>query len=94
MFARLHQELGLTIIQVTHLLEEAIYAQRIVVMEQGRVIEEGTPAQIFSDLERLRVLKLIIPDPLSLVSRLRQAGFPIAAQAVTNEEIAREIANA
>ncbi|GHO84813.1 energy-coupling factor transporter ATPase [Dictyobacter formicarum] len=94
LFATLHRDLGLTIVQVTHLLEEAVYAQRIVVMEQGRVLDEGTPGQIFADLERLRALKLIIPDPLSLVARLRQAGFCLAPEAVTNEEIAREIANA
>lgn len=94
LFATLHRQLGLTIVQVTHLLEEAVYAQRIVVMEQGRVLDEGTPGQIFADLDRLRALKLIIPDPLSLVARLRQAGFRLAPEVVTNEEIAREIANA
>ncbi|GLV60230.1 energy-coupling factor transporter ATP-binding protein EcfA1 [Dictyobacter sp. S3.2.2.5] len=94
LFATLHRELGLTIMQVTHLLEEAVYAERIVVMEQGRVLDDGTPAQIFGDLERLRALKLIIPDPLALVARLRQAGFNLAPEAVSNEEIAREIAHA
>lgn len=94
LFATLHRELGLTIMQVTHLLEEAVYAQRIVVMEQGRVLDDGTPAQIFGDLERLRALKLIIPDSLALVARLRQAGFRLAPEAVTNEEIAWEIAHA
>ncbi|GCE06886.1 energy-coupling factor transporter ATPase [Dictyobacter aurantiacus] len=94
LFATLHRELGLTIVQVTHLLEEAVYAERIVVMEQGRVLDDGTPAQIFGDLERLRALKLIIPDPLRLVARLRRAGFDLAPGAVSNEEIAREIAHA
>lgn len=94
LFAGLHRKLGLTIIQVTHLLEEAVYAQRIVIMERGSVIQEGTPAQIFANLERLQELKLIIPDPLKLVACLRNAGFVIADQALTIEEIAQEIANA
>ncbi|GCE24561.1 energy-coupling factor transporter ATP-binding protein EcfA [Dictyobacter alpinus] len=94
LFAQIHHMFGLTIIQVTHLLEEAIYAQRIVVMERGQIIQEGTPAQIFSNVERLRELKLIIPEPLTLVEHLRSAGFTIADHALTIEEIAQEIANA
>lgn len=93
LFAHLHRSYGLTIIQVTHLLEEATYAQRVMVMEEGRVILDDTPAHIFADLERLGALKLIIPDPLSLVSQLREVGFSISATAITLEEIAREIAD-
>jgi ABC-type cobalt transport system, ATPase component len=92
LFARLNRELGITIIQVTHLLDEAAYAQRIVLMEQGQVIQEGSTAQIFSDLERLRELKLIIPDSFTLAARLRSSGFRIAENAMTIEAIAREIA--
>src|SRR3989442_11441327 len=58
---QLNREHGLTIIHVTHLLEEAALAQRVVVMEQGQIAMEGTPATIFADLERLRQLKLAIP---------------------------------
>jgi energy-coupling factor transporter ATP-binding protein EcfA2 len=70
---QLHREHGLTIIHVTHLLEEVVSAQRLVVMEGGQMVMEGTPAHIFADLERLRVLKLAIPEPLELASRLRAA---------------------
>jgi energy-coupling factor transport system ATP-binding protein len=82
---------GLTIIQVTHLLEEAALAQRIGVMEQGQIVMEGTPANIFADLERLRRLKLAIPEPIELATRLRDAGLPISREALTVEAIAREI---
>jgi energy-coupling factor transport system ATP-binding protein len=88
---QLQQEHGLTIIQVTHLLEEAAQAQRIVVMEQGRIVMEGTPATIFADLEQLRRLKLAIPAPIELAARLRNTGWPIAREAVTVEAIAREL---
>lgn len=88
---QLHQRYGLTIIQVTHLLEEATLAQRIVVMEQGKVIMGGTPAEIFADIERLRLLKLVIPEPIVLAARLREVGLPIAQDAITLEAIAREI---
>jgi energy-coupling factor transport system ATP-binding protein len=94
LFAQLHRDLGLTIIMVTHLLEEATLAQRVVLMERGQIIDQGTPAQMFADLERLRALKLIIPEPLLLADRLRASGFSIAQEAVTIEAIAQEIAHA
>jgi len=88
---RLHREYGLTIIHVTHLLEEAVQAERILVMERGRIIMQGTPTTLFSDLARLRALQLAVPEPLELASRLRAAGFPIARSALTIEEIAEEL---
>jgi energy-coupling factor transport system ATP-binding protein len=88
---QLNQEHGLTIIHVTHLLEEAALAQRVVVMEQGRVAMDGAPAVIFADLERLRQLKLVIPEPIELAARLRDAGLPIAREALTVETIAQEL---
>ncbi len=88
---QLHEEHGLTIIHVTHLLEEAALAQRIVVMEQGRTVMQGSPTTIFVDLERLRALKLAIPAPLELAARLRQAGFSLSEQALTIEAIAQEM---
>jgi energy-coupling factor transport system ATP-binding protein len=88
---QLNKEHGLTIIQVTHFLEEAALAQRVVVMEHGQIILEGTPAAIFADLERLRALNLAIPEPVALAARLREAGFPIARDAVTIEALAREL---
>ncbi len=88
---QLNQDFGLTIIQVTHLLEEAALAQRVVVMEHGRCVLEGAPAQVFADLELMRALKLAIPEPIILAARLRAAGLPIAEDAVTIEAIAREL---
>jgi energy-coupling factor transport system ATP-binding protein len=88
---QLHREHGLTIIHVTHLLEEVVSAQRMVVMESGRIVMEGTPAQIFADLERLRALKLAIPEPLELAARLRAAGVNLPLEAVTLETIVKEL---
>lgn len=85
----LHREYGLTIIHVTHLLEEVMEAERILVMEQGRILMEGRPAEIFADLERLRALKLIIPEPLELAARLRAAGLALGPEALTVDAIAR-----
>jgi energy-coupling factor transport system ATP-binding protein len=88
---QLNRAYGLTIMHVTHLLEETVQADRIVIMEQGRIVLEDTPAAIFSDLERLRRFKLIIPESILLAARLREVGFAIAPNALTTEAIAQEI---
>jgi energy-coupling factor transport system ATP-binding protein len=85
---RLNREQGLTVVQVTHLLEEAALADRIVVLEGGRVALEGTPAEVFSDLDRLQKLRLAIPDVIALANRLRVAGLPIPLDALTAEDVA------
>lgn len=88
----LRRTYGLTIIHVTHLLEEAAQAERILVMERGRILMQGRPETIFADLERLRSLKLVVPEPLELVARLRAAGIAISPAALTEEAIAEELA--
>ncbi|HEV7236575.1 MAG TPA: ATP-binding cassette domain-containing protein, partial [Ktedonobacteraceae bacterium] len=88
---QLNREHGLTIIHVTHLLEEIVEADRIVVMEEGQIVMEGAPTQIFAQKERLHALKLTIPQPIALAARLREEGLPIASKALTTEAIAREI---
>lgn len=88
---QLNREQGLTIIQVTHLLEEAALARRIIVMEQGQIVMDGTPAKIFANLDRLRALKLAIPEPIELAARLRQIGYPLSADALTIDAIAQEL---
>jgi len=87
----LNRRYGLTIIQVTHFLEEAALAGRVIVMEQGHIVMEGPPAEVFTDIERLRRLKLAIPEPIELAQRLRNAGLPVSHEALTVEAIAREI---
>lgn len=89
---QLNRNLGLTIIHVTHLLEEAAMAQRVVIMEQGRIVKEGTPSTIFTDIEQLRQLKLAIPEPIELASRLRATGLNLSREALTVDAIAQEIA--
>lgn len=89
---QLNRQYGLTIIQVTHLLEEAALAQRVIVMEQGRPILDETPIALFSDLARLRALNLAIPEPLELANRLRNVGVSLPAEAVTIDALARALA--
>jgi energy-coupling factor transport system ATP-binding protein len=88
---QLNQHYGLTVLHVTHLLEEAALAQRVVVMEQGKIVLQGLPATIFADLERLRELKLAIPEPIELAACLRNAGLSLSQEAITIEAIAQEL---
>jgi energy-coupling factor transport system ATP-binding protein len=89
---QLNREHGLAIVQVTHLLEEAALAQRVIVLEKGQIVLAGSPRTVFADLDRLRRLGLAIPEPLALVARLRAAGWQIGPDALTVEAIARELA--
>jgi len=88
---QLNRDYGLTIIQITHLLEEAALAHRVVVMEQGQMIFAAPPQNLFTNLEELRRRKLAIPEPIELAVRLRAAGLPLSPEALTEEAIAREI---
>src|SRR5215212_9339729 len=87
----LNREHGLAIILVTHLLEEAAHAQRVVVLEGGQIAFDGTPAAVFANLEQMRHLKLAIPAPIELAARLRAAGLPLDSAALTVEAIANAL---
>jgi len=87
----LNQEHGLAIVLVTHLLEEAARARRVVVLEHGQIAFDGPPATVFADLEQMRRLKLAIPAPIELAARLRAAGIPLDSAALTVEAIAEEV---
>jgi energy-coupling factor transport system ATP-binding protein len=82
---QLNRERGLTVIHVTHLLEEAAAAGRVVALNGGRVALDAPPAQAFGDLNRLRALRLVIPDTALLAERLRALGMPVAGAALTPE---------
>jgi energy-coupling factor transport system ATP-binding protein len=82
---------GLAIIHVTHLVEEVLAADRVVVLESGRVALDGPPAALFADLARLERLRLAAPAPVELAARLRAYGLPIDPAALTADAVAAEI---
>jgi energy-coupling factor transport system ATP-binding protein len=84
---RLNRERGLTVIHVTHLLEEAALADRVVALDEGRVVLDAPPATAFADLDRLRALRLVIPDTARLVELLRARGLPIPPEAITPDAL-------
>jgi energy-coupling factor transport system ATP-binding protein len=78
---------GLTIIHATHLLEEAALSDRVMILDHGRIALSGTPAEVFTDLERLRSLRLNLPDVALLGEELRIAGIPVPFGTLTPEAL-------
>lgn len=84
---KLHDEHGMTIVYITHFMEEAIAAERIVLMDDGHIVMDGTPRSIFSQAERVRALGLDIPLAADLAQRLRQGGYDLPQDILTDEEL-------
>jgi energy-coupling factor transport system ATP-binding protein len=84
---KLNREKGITVILITHYMEEAIDADRIFVMDQGEVAMQGTPREIFSQVERMKELQLDVPQVTLLVHELRKAGLDLPASILTKEEL-------
>lgn len=83
---RLNRERGMTVVLITHYMEEAVRADRVVVMESGRVMLDGTPREVFSRVQQLREAALDVPQATDLCFRLRQYGLPLPKDILTDEE--------
>ncbi len=83
----LNEKKGVTIIWITHYMEEVIEADRVYVMDEGKVVMEGTPREIFSQVERLKELRLDVPQITLLAHELRQAGLDIPEGILTRQEL-------
>jgi energy-coupling factor transport system ATP-binding protein len=90
-FRELKAEKGLTVISITHDLEEASKADRIIVMNKGKVYREGTPEEIFSMEEELMKLGLDIPFSVKMSNAVREQGFPLSKQYLSEEELVTEL---
>ncbi len=88
---KLNREEGKTIITITHYMDEAVRADRVIVIDDGRIILDGTPAEIFAQDEIIRGCGLDLPQCADLVLRLRKAGFDIAGDINTPEQCAAAI---
>lgn len=85
---RLHQQEGITVVYITHFMEEAVAADRVVVMDKGRIILSGKPSEIFSKVELLKESGLDVPIAAEVAYRLRQEGKKIPDNIITEEELA------
>ena len=90
--SRLNQERGMTVVLITHYMEEAARAGRVVVMDDGRIQMQGTPREVFSQVEALRAIGLDVPQPTELCYELRRRGVPLPEGILTAEECAEAIA--
>ena len=85
---RLHHESGITVIYITHFMEEAAAAQRVIVMENGNVSEDGSPQEIFSHVDVMRKRGLDVPLAAEVAWKLRKQGISLPENIVTDEELA------
>ena len=82
----LNEKENVTIILITHYMEEVIDADRVFVMDAGKIVMEGTPRQIFSNVEHLKELRLDVPQVTELAYELKKAGVPLPDGILTKEE--------
>ena len=88
---RLNKEKGITVILITHFMEEAENADRVVVMNKGSIIADATPEIIFNDISMLKSVGLDVPQTTELLYRLKQNGMNINTDVISIEETADEI---
>ena len=92
MIRELHEQLHMTVILVSHSMEDvADYVQRIIVMNHGSVMLDGTPAEVFSHGKELEAASLAVPQVTYLMQDLQKAGFPVDTAVTTIEEAKKEI---
>jgi energy-coupling factor transport system ATP-binding protein len=78
---------GITIILITHYMEEAIYADKVFVMDQGKIALQGTPREVFAQVDRMKELHLDVPEVTLLADALRKAGLDLPEGILTKEEL-------
>lgn len=85
------KDMGTTVILITHHMYEAIDADRVIVMSDGKIIMDGKPKEIFKDVEALRETGLDVPETVSILHELKEEGFDLDLTALSVEECANEI---
>lgn len=85
------REAGITIVSITHYMEEAAQADRVLVMSRGRIVMEGTPEQVFSQTERLHSYHLDVPQAAELRDELVKIGIPMPGNVITPARCAEEL---
>lgn len=83
---QMNEEKGITIVLITHYMDEAAQSGRIVVMDKGRVVLDGTPREVFSHVEQVKSIGLDVPQATELAWELRRAGYDIPEDILTEQE--------
>ena len=89
----LNREKGLTVVLITHHMDEAAQADRLVVMNDGRIVADGAPVDVFRDVDGLRALGLEAPETVTLLHELRNAGVDVPLDALSVDDCARVLAD-
>ena len=85
---QLNRNSGVTVVLITHHMDEAAQADRLVVMAKGKIVADGTPKTVFSDVEGLKAVGLAVPQTTELLWQLRQEGLDVPLDALSDEECA------
>ncbi|NCC07754.1 MAG: energy-coupling factor transporter ATPase [Clostridia bacterium] len=88
---KLNNERKITVVQITHYMDEAAKADRVIVMSAGKIVMEGTPKQIFSQVDKIRSLHLDVPQSAELCHALTDAGIPMPQDIIDPDECAAAI---
>lgn len=88
---RLNKEENITTLHITHFMEEAVEADRVIVMEKGKKLLEGTPREVFSNIEMLRTIGLDVPCMTELASLLKKDGLDISSDILTVDEMVMKL---
>lgn len=88
---KLNKKLGITVILITHYMDEAVKADRVVVMDGGRIAMDGTPKEVFRNVEKMKKLGLDVPQATELAYRLRKKGFKLPDDILDENECAEAI---
>ena len=81
----LNRNYGITIVLITHYMEEAAQADRVIVMDEGNILMDDTPEEVFSHVEQMKQIGLDVPQVTELVYELRQAGIPLDSHIITED---------
>lgn len=87
----LNREKKITMLMVTHHMEEVLLADRIIVMDHGKIAMDGTPKEVFSRVEEMKQLGLEVPYAAELAWQLRKEGVPLSETVITREELVEEL---
>ncbi len=83
---RLNKEQGITVVLITHYMDEAAEADRVVVIDDGKIVTDGTPREVFSEVEKIKSLGLDVPQVTELAYKLRALGVNIPRDTITADE--------
>ena len=87
----LNQERSITVINITHFMEEAAMSDRVIVMSDGRIMEDGTPQDIFSHIKEMKALGLAVPMAAEMAYKLQEKGIRLPQTVISQEDLVKAL---